>query len=54
MLSSTKAFEGINLVASAKFILHDVVWNPAVKRQAISRAYRLGQEKVVYIITSLA
>ncbi|KAF2316275.1 hypothetical protein GH714_041616 [Hevea brasiliensis] len=50
MLASTKACsEGINLVGASRVVLLDVVWNPAVERQAISRAYRLGQEKVVHI-----
>lgn len=49
LLASTKACsEGINLVGASRVILLDVVWNPAVERQAISRAYRLGQERVVY------
>ncbi|KAL2478298.1 SNF2 domain-containing protein CLASSY 4-like [Forsythia ovata] len=39
MLASTKC---------CSEVLLDVVWNPSVERQAISRAYRLGQKKVVY------
>ncbi|KAL5702951.1 hypothetical protein ACHQM5_028106 [Ranunculus cassubicifolius] len=38
-----------------KWALINVVWNPSVERQAISRAYRLGQKKLVYtyhLITS--
>ncbi|XAR70574.1 DNA helicase [Bertholletia excelsa] len=50
LLASTKACsEGINLVGASRVILLDVVWNPSVERQAISRAYRLGQKKVVYV-----
>ncbi|GFZ15391.1 chromatin remodeling 31 [Actinidia rufa] len=50
LLASTKACsEGINLVGASRVVLLDVVWNPSVERQAISRAYRLGQKKVVYI-----
>lgn len=50
LLASTKACcEGISLVGASRVILLDVVWNPSVERQAISRAYRLGQKKVVYI-----
>ena len=49
LLASTKACsEGINLVGASRVVLLDVVWNPSVERQAISRAYRLGQKKVVY------
>ncbi|KAE8679246.1 putative Actin-binding LIM protein 1 [Hibiscus syriacus] len=50
LLASTKACsEGINLVGGSRLVLLDVTWNPSVERQAISRAYRLGQKKVVYI-----
>ncbi|KAI5655754.1 hypothetical protein M9H77_32941 [Catharanthus roseus] len=50
LLASTKACsEGINLVGASRVVLLDVVWNPSVKRQAISRAYRLGQKKFVYV-----
>ncbi|KAI5678446.1 hypothetical protein M9H77_09396 [Catharanthus roseus] len=46
LLASTKAcFEGINQVGTSRVVLLDVVWNPSVERQAISRAYRLGQKK---------
>ncbi|KAL2460924.1 SNF2 domain-containing protein CLASSY 3 [Abeliophyllum distichum] len=49
MLASTKCCsEGINLIGASRVVLLDVVWNPSVERQAISRAYRLGQKKVVY------
>ncbi|KAG8384948.1 hypothetical protein BUALT_Bualt04G0171200 [Buddleja alternifolia] len=50
LLASQRACsEGINLVGASRVVLLDVVWNPSVERQAISRAYRLGQEKVVYV-----
>ncbi|KAA8522118.1 hypothetical protein F0562_012568 [Nyssa sinensis] len=50
LLASTKACsEGINLVGASRVALLDVVWNPSVERQAISRAYRIGQKKVVYV-----
>ncbi|KAL5724138.1 hypothetical protein ACHQM5_007438 [Ranunculus cassubicifolius] len=49
LLASIKtSSEGINLVGASRIVLLDIVWNPAVERQAISRAYRLGQKKVVY------
>ncbi|KZV57949.1 chromatin remodeling 40 [Dorcoceras hygrometricum] len=49
MLASTKCCsEGISLVGASRLVLLDVVWNPSVERQAISRAYRIGQKKYVY------
>ncbi|KAK6119320.1 hypothetical protein DH2020_046939 [Rehmannia glutinosa] len=49
MLASTRCCsEGISLVGASRVILLDVVWNPSVERQAISRAYRIGQKKFVY------
>ncbi|KEH38935.1 chromatin remodeling complex subunit [Medicago truncatula] len=42
LLASTKACsEGISLVGASRVVLLDVVWNPSVERQAISRAYRI-------------
>lgn len=50
LLASLKACsEGINLVGASRVVLLDVHWNPSVERQAISRAYRLGQKKIVYV-----
>ncbi|KAK4392899.1 SNF2 domain-containing protein CLASSY 3 [Sesamum angolense] len=50
LLASQRACsEGINLVGASRVVLLDVVWNPSVERQAICRAYRLGQEKMVYV-----
>nr|GEX67649.1 SNF2 domain-containing protein CLASSY 3-like [Tanacetum cinerariifolium] len=49
LLASTKCCsEGIHLIGASRVVLLDVVWNPSVETQAISRAYRLGQKKVVY------
>ncbi|KAG8391464.1 hypothetical protein BUALT_Bualt01G0190500 [Buddleja alternifolia] len=49
MLASTKCCsEGISLVGASRVVLLDVVWNPSVERQAICRAYRIGQKKFVY------
>ncbi|KAK7395559.1 hypothetical protein VNO78_16121 [Psophocarpus tetragonolobus] len=46
--------EGINLIGASRVVLLDVVWNPSVERQAICRAYRLGQKKVVFTYHLLA
>jgi DNA repair and recombination RAD54-like protein len=55
LLAATKACsEGISLVGASRVVLLDVVWNPSVERQAISRAYRIGQKKVVYTYHLLA
>ncbi|KAG9138280.1 hypothetical protein Leryth_001488 [Lithospermum erythrorhizon] len=50
LLASTKASnEGINLVGASRVVFLDVGFNPSVESQAISRAYRIGQKKVVYV-----
>ncbi|KAI4311616.1 hypothetical protein MLD38_036498 [Melastoma candidum] len=55
LLASTGACsEGISLVGASRVVLLDSAWNPSVERQAISRAYRLGQKKFVYIYHLLA
>nr|CAB3450534.1 unnamed protein product [Digitaria exilis] len=55
MLASTKACcEGITLTGASRVVLLDVVWNPSVGRQAIGRAYRIGQEKIVYTYNLIA
>lgn len=38
---------GLNLTAADHVMLMDPWWNPAVEAQAIDRAHRLGQERVV-------
>ncbi|MBK8094055.1 MAG: SNF2 helicase associated domain-containing protein [Verrucomicrobiaceae bacterium] len=38
---------GLNLTAADHVILADPWWNPAVESQAIDRAHRLGQQRVV-------
>ncbi|WP_395745565.1 SNF2-related protein [Prosthecobacter sp.] len=38
---------GLNLTAADNVILADPWWNPAVEAQAIDRAHRIGQQKVV-------
>ncbi|CAN4127739.1 unnamed protein product [Withania somnifera] len=50
LLASTKACsEGISLVGASRVVLLDVLWNPAVEQQAISRAYRNGQTRFVHV-----
>ena len=50
LLLSTKACgEGVTLTGASRVVFMDVVWNPAVQRQAIHRAFRIGQTKVVHV-----
>ncbi|TMW81152.1 hypothetical protein EJD97_011544 [Solanum chilense] len=50
LLASTKAFsEGISLIGASGVVLLDVIWNPSVEQQAISRVYRNGQTKFVHV-----
>ncbi|KAG9439628.1 hypothetical protein H6P81_019793 [Aristolochia fimbriata] len=54
LASTTACAEGISLVAASRVILLDSEWNPAKTKQAIARAFRPGQEKVVYVYQLLA
>lgn len=40
---------GLNLTAADTVIHYDPWWNPAVENQATDRAYRIGQEKPVFV-----
>ena len=40
---------GLNLTAADTVIVYDPWWNPAVERQAIDRAHRIGQDKPVFV-----
>lgn len=55
LLASTLACaEGISLTAASRVVLLDSEWNHAKTRQAIARAFRPGQKKVVYVYRLLA
>jgi len=45
---------GLNLTAADTVILYDPWWNPAVEEQAIDRAYRIGQDKPVFVYRLVA
>ena len=40
---------GLNLTAADTVIVYDPWWNPAVERQAMDRAHRIGQDKSVFV-----
>ena len=40
---------GLNLTVADTVILYDPWWNPAVERQAMDRAHRIGQDKPVFV-----
>ena len=49
-LLTTKACgTGITLTGADRVILHDPSWNPAEDRQAVDRAYRIGQQRNVTV-----
>ena len=55
LLASTKACgEGITLTGASRVVFLDILWNPAVMRQAMSRAFRLGQKKEVFVYRLVA
>ena len=45
---------GLNLTAADTVIHYDPWWNPAVENQATDRAYRIGQEKPVFVYKIIA
>ena len=49
-LLTTKACGvGINLIGADRVIIFDPSWNPAEDRQAVDRAYRIGQKKDIIV-----
>ncbi|CAK9160622.1 unnamed protein product [Ilex paraguariensis] len=54
LASITASAEGISLTAASRVILLDSEWNPSKTKQAIARAFRPGQDKVVYVYQLLA
>jgi len=40
---------GLNLTAADTVVLYDPWWNPAIERQAMDRAHRIGQDKPVFV-----
>ncbi|KAJ1391643.1 SNF2-related, N-terminal domain [Sesbania bispinosa] len=54
LASITACAEGISLTAASRLIFLDSEWNPSKIKQAIARAFRPGQEKMVYVYQLLA
>lgn len=45
---------GLTLTAADTVILYDPWWNPAVERQAMDRAHRIGQTQAVFVYRLVA
>ena len=45
---------GLNLVSAQDVIIYDPWWNPFVEQQAVDRAHRIGQNKVVTVYKLVA
>ncbi|XP_074565015.1 SNF2 domain-containing protein CLASSY 1-like [Curcuma longa] len=54
LASTTACAEGISLTAASRLVMLDSEWNHSKTRQAIARAFRPGQDKVVYVYLLLA
>ena len=49
MISLKAGGVGLNLTSADYVFMIDPWWNPAVERQAVDRAHRIGQQKSVFI-----
>ena len=49
LITSQTGGQGLNITSANRVIIYDISWNPTVDEQAIFRAYRLGQQKEVFI-----
>jgi superfamily II DNA or RNA helicase len=54
LLSLKAGGVGLNLTAADAVIHYDPWWNPAVEAQATARAYRMGQDKPVFVTKLVA
>ena len=49
LLSTRAGGLGVNLYTANHVVLYDTDWNPQVDLQAMDRAHRIGQKKIVYV-----
>ena len=54
IVSTRAGGEGINLTGGSRVILFDSSFNPMWEQQAIARAFRLGQQKDVFVYSLIA
>lgn len=49
LISTTAGGVGLNIQGASRVVIFDSKWNPVNDQQAIGRAYRIGQEKPVFV-----
>ena len=49
LISTRAGGVGLNLVAADVVVLYDLDWNPQMDKQAMDRAYRIGQKNNVLV-----
>ncbi|KAH8737916.1 P-loop containing nucleoside triphosphate hydrolase protein [Ilyonectria robusta] len=49
LISTTAGGVGLNIQGANRVVIFDIKWNPVHEQQAIGRAYRIGQEKTVFV-----
>jgi len=54
MFDFVSKFAGLNLTGADTVIFYDSDWNPAMDRQAMDRAHRIGQKRDVHVYRLLS